>query len=196
MVPGIVLSVIFFLNVALTALSLVIEQSDGTQERVWITGVKSNEIILSQMIIHSVILIIQIIIILFTSLCIFKIPLRGSLLWSSLLCVFQGFCGMTFGLVISTIFTTEINAHQVTMATFYPVLLLSGIVWPLEGQPIWLRMITKWLPMTKAIEAMRGILLKGWGIEHLIIQQAFLVTFIWTMFFLILTLFIFNYRRL
>jgi hypothetical protein len=30
--------VIFFFNVALTALSLVIEQSDGTQERVWITG--------------------------------------------------------------------------------------------------------------------------------------------------------------
>ena len=83
------------------------------------------------------------------------------------------------GLVISTIFTTEINAHQITMATFYPVLLLSGlkyirnicldiffsltigIVWPLEGQPGWMRLVTKWLPMTKAIEAMRGILLKG-----------------------------------
>ncbi len=66
--------------------------------------------------------------------------------------------------------------------------------------------------MTKANEAMRGVLLKGnnmmiyinitiffwlgWGIEHLLIQQAFLVTFAWTMFFLILTLFIFNCRRL
>jgi ABC-type polysaccharide/polyol phosphate export permease len=38
---------------------------------------------------------------------------------------------------------------------------ILGIVWPLEGQPIWLRTITKWLPMTKAIEAFRGILLKG-----------------------------------
>ena len=115
----------------------------------------------------------------------------------------QGFCGMTFGerrievrrllstvdtlvffalqgLVISTIFTTEINAHQVTMAIFYPVLLLSGqqresspfvgmreeclilgIVWPLEGQPRWMRIVTTWLPMTKAIEALRGVLLKG-----------------------------------
>jgi ABC-type polysaccharide/polyol phosphate export permease len=36
-----------------------------------------------------------------------------------------------------------------------------GIVWPLEGQPVWMRMITKWLPMTKAIDAMRGLLLKG-----------------------------------
>lgn len=40
-------------------------------------------------------------------------------------------------------------------------LLLTGIIWPLEGQPMWLRTITTWLPMTKAIEAMRGILLKG-----------------------------------
>ncbi len=68
--------------------------------------------------------------------------------------------------------------------------------------------------MTKAIDAMRGLLLKGktilliyikinnffsylgWGIEHLVIQQAFWVTFIWAMFFLTLTLFIFNCRRL
>ncbi|CAF1004312.1 unnamed protein product [Rotaria sordida] len=196
MIPGIVLSVIFFFNVALTALSLVTEQSDGTQERVSITGVKSNEIILSQLIIHLLILIIQIVIVLFTSLYIFKIPLRGSLLYSSLLCMIQGFCGMTFGLVISTIFTTEINAHQVTMSTFYPVLLLSGIVWPIEGQPMWMRRIAKWLPMTKAIDAMRGILLKGWSIKHLIVQQGFIVTFIWSMVFLILTLLIFNCRRL
>lgn len=40
-------------------------------------------------------------------------------------------------------------------------LCVLGIVWPLEGQPIWMRTVTKWLPMTKAIEAMRGILLKG-----------------------------------
>ena len=137
----------------------------------------------------------------------------------------------SLGLVISTIFTTEVNAHQVTMATFYPVLLLSGkcqdgehffrgknrlrclgIVWPLEGQPLWMRTVTKWLPMTKAIEAMRGILLKGnvrrkkysiderfdlgWSIEYIAVQQAFLITFAWSMFFLILTMFIFNCRRL
>lgn len=76
-----------------------------------------------------------------------------------------------------------------------------------------MRMFTRWLPITKATEALRGILLKGntmliyvkitfflscagWGIEHLIVQQAFLVTFIWTLFFLLLTLFIFNCRRL
>ncbi|CAF4275858.1 unnamed protein product, partial [Rotaria sp. Silwood2] len=99
-------------------------------------------------------------------------------------------------LVISTIFTTEINAHQITMSIFYPVLLLSGIVWPLEGQPIWLRTISKWLPMTKAIDAMRGILLKGWCIKHLLVQQAFMVTFIWSMGFLILALIIFNCRRI
>ncbi|CAF1087228.1 unnamed protein product [Adineta ricciae] len=213
MVPGIVLSVIFFMNVGLTALSLVLEQSDGTQDRVWITGhyliffghqlefssvlgVRSDEIVLSQLIIHLMILIIQIVIVLFTALVIFELPLKGSLICTILLCAIQGLCGMTFGLIISTIFTTEINTHQVTMAAFYPVLLLSGIIWPLEGQPMWLRTITTWLPMTKAIEAMRGVLLKGWDIKHLVVQQAFVVTSVWTICFLILTLLIFNYRRL
>jgi len=97
-------------------------------------------------------------------------------------------------------------------------LLLLGIVWPLEGQPLWMRSVTTWLPMTKAIDAMRGILLKGnsiekiefilnkmfffyfknegWSFEHEVTKQAFAVTFTWTTIFLIFTLFIFNCRRL
>ena len=78
------------MNVGLTALSLVLEQSDGTQDRVWITGhyltflehqlefsgilgVRSDEIVLSQLIIHSMILIVQIVIVLFTALVIFEV---------------------------------------------------------------------------------------------------------------------------
>ena len=78
---------------------------------------------------------------------------------------------------------------------------------------MWLRTITTWLPLTKAIEALRGILLKGrrmlshpqkqffssyqgWNFEHMIVQQAFLVTFIWAAFFFLATLLIFNCRRL
>ncbi|CAF1648649.1 unnamed protein product, partial [Didymodactylos carnosus] len=122
--------------------------------------VKSSEIIFSQMIVHSVVLIIQISIVLFTALHVYKIPCMGNLIYVALLCFAQGFCGMTFGLVVSSIFVTEINAHQVTISTFYPVLLLCGILWPLEGQPLGMRKITTWLPMTKPVDAMRGILLK------------------------------------
>ncbi|CAF1296115.1 unnamed protein product [Didymodactylos carnosus] len=126
MAPGIILSIIFFMTMAVTALSLVTERCEGTQDRIWVTGVKSSEIIFSQMIVHSVVLIIQISIVLFTALYVFKIPCIGHLLYVALLCFAQGFCGMTFGLVLSSIFATEINAHQVTISTFYPVLLLCG----------------------------------------------------------------------
>lgn len=46
------------------------------------------------------------------------------------------------------------------------MLLLSGVLWPLEGIPIGLRYVAYALPTTWAAEAMRSIMLRGWGMQH------------------------------
>lgn len=66
------------------------------------------------------------------------------------------------GLSLASIFYGEETVIQVTLASFYPILLMSGIIWPIEAQPIWLsNYISKFLPLTYATDSFRAILEKG-----------------------------------
>ena len=51
----------------------------------------------------------------------------------------QGICGTTIGLVISSVCRTQQDATQVALGIFYPNLILSGIIWPVEAMPVALR---------------------------------------------------------
>ena len=64
-----------------------------------------------------------------------QVPARGPMIWVVSLTILQGVCGMAFGLVISALCDNEQDAIQLALGSFYPNLLLSGIIWPLEGMP-------------------------------------------------------------
>jgi hypothetical protein len=68
-----------------------------------------------------------------------QVPARGPMIWVILLTILQGICGMAFGLVVSALCDNEQDAIQLALGSFYPNLLLSGIIWPLEGMPEQLR---------------------------------------------------------
>jgi hypothetical protein len=65
------------------------------------------------------------------------------------------------GLMISSLCSTEESVLQLTLASFYPILLMSGIIWPIEAQPLVLAQVSKFLPLTFATDALRCILEKG-----------------------------------
>ena len=65
------------------------------------------------------------------------------------------------GLMISSLCSTEESVLQLTLASFYPILLMSGIIWPIEAQPLALAQVSKFLPLTFATDAFRCILEKG-----------------------------------
>ena len=73
---------------------------------------------------------------------------------------------MSFGFLISSLCDSQAVAMQLSIGSFYPNLLLSGILWPLEGMPTYLRMVARFLPNTLACQAMRDIMLRGWGIDR------------------------------
>ena len=58
-------------------------------------------------------------------------------------------------------------------------MILSGILWPLEAMPSLLRYVAYILPQTLACEAMRSVLMRGWGLEHPVVARGFLVTLAW-----------------
>ena len=61
------------------------------------------------------------------------------MVWVVSLTILQGVCGMAFGLLVSALCDNEQDAIQLALGSFYPNLLLSGIIWPLEGMPEYLR---------------------------------------------------------
>uniref|UniRef100_A0A8K9WWD3 ATP-binding cassette, sub-family H, member 1 n=1 Tax=Oncorhynchus mykiss TaxID=8022 RepID=A0A8K9WWD3_ONCMY len=192
--PGAVLSITFYLAVGLTALSFVIERKEGLMERCWVSGVSSMETVLAYLISQLIIISVQIILLLILMLLVFKIPNEGNLVLVIALIVLQGITGTSFGLVISSAIDDEQNATQAALGIFYPNLIVSGIIWPVECIPYPLRYISLALPQTYASEALRCIMYRGWGLSRMIVWRGFVVTLGWNTFFVILAIVILKLR--
>ena len=110
------------------------------------------------------------------------------MVWVVSLTILQGICGMAFGLLVSALCDNEQDAIQLALGSFYPNLLLSGIIWPLEGMPGWLQTIARLLPNTLACQAMRDVMLRGWDIiqpsVYLGVSQHIHINFIYTYIYL------------
>ncbi|KAF2369151.1 ABC-2 type transporter [Trinorchestia longiramus] len=71
------------------------------------------------------------------------------------------------------------TAFQAAMGVFYPILLLSGIVWPVQGMPTALRYISYALPQTYACDSIRAILYRGWDLSYLEVYLGYIITVVW-----------------
>uniref|UniRef100_A0A3B4FL11 ABC transporter G family member 20-like n=1 Tax=Pundamilia nyererei TaxID=303518 RepID=A0A3B4FL11_9CICH len=192
--PGAVLSITFYLAVGLTALSFVLERKEGLLDRCWVAGVSSLETMLAHLFSQLFVISVQIILLLLMMLLVFKNPNEGSLVLVIILIVLQGVTGISFGLVISSAIDDEQSANQAALGIFYPNLILSGIIWPVECIPYPLRYLSLVLPQTYASEALRCIMYRGWGLSRMMVWRGFAVTLGWNTFFLILATVILKLR--
>ena len=65
--------------------------------------------------------------------------------------IFQGICGTSIGLIISAVCETQQDATQIALGIFYPNLILSGIIWPIESMPVVLRYLSKAIMFNQTI---------------------------------------------
>ncbi|XP_043992358.1 ABC transporter G family member 23 isoform X1 [Gambusia affinis] len=192
--PGAVLSISFYLAVGLTALSFVLERKEGLLDRCWVAGVSSMEMMLAHLFSQLFVISVQIILMLLFILLVFKMPNEGSLFLVICLIVLQGITGISFGLVISAAIDDEQSANQAALGIFYPNLILSGIIWPVECIPYPLCYLSLALPQTYASESLRCIMYRGWGMSEMMVWRGFAVTLGWNTFFLILATVILKLR--
>lgn len=193
--PGVVLIVIFIMAEALTALALVSEKRDGLMERDWIAGATETNIILALAMTQFLVMLVQVGFCHFMILVLFGVKLRGSFFLLFLLTILQGTCGMCCGLAISTVSNQENTAIMLLLGNFFPNFFLSGIVWPVEAMPYALRYISYAMPQTIAAEAMRSLFARGWGFSHDVIWQAFAVTWIWIVYYMIFSRVVLNVKK-
>ncbi|XP_037295917.1 ABC transporter G family member 20 isoform X1 [Manduca sexta] len=193
--PGVILTIVFFLAVALTSSALIVERMEGLLDRSWVAGVAPGEILFSHVVTQFVVMCGQTALVLLFMISVFGVKNNGNIVFVIMLTLLQGLCGMCFGFVISAACELERNAIQLALGSFYPTLLLSGVIWPIEGMPWILRYVSLCLPLTLATNSLRSILTRGWPITDPEVYMGFVSTLAWIMVFLVVTLTILKFKR-
>jgi ABC-2 type transport system permease protein len=176
-VPGVVANIIMLVTLMLTALAIVREKEIGTMEQLMVTPVRPIEVMLGKTLPFALVGVIQVMFITTMALLVFKVPLRGSiflLLFSSVLFLMTT---LGAGLFISTISHTQ---QQAMMSSFFftiPAFMLSGFTFPIRNMPFVVQAVSYLNPLRYFMDIVRGIFLKGVGVEVLWPQMVALAVY-------------------
>jgi len=167
MIPGLIGLIIQTQAVILTAFAIVREREKGTLEQLIVTPIKPWELMVGKILPYVIIAFIQVLVALGLGMLWFKMSVAGSvtLLLALSLVFLIGSLGI--GLLISTISQTQNQALQLSMLVMLPSILLSGFVFPREAMPPVLYYMGYAVPLTYFLKILRGIALKGIGMEYL-----------------------------
>jgi ABC-2 type transport system permease protein len=174
-VPGVIASIAFLLPIILTAQAIVREREIGTLEQIMVTPIRSWELMLGKTLPFAMIGLADAIMIALIGIFWFEVPLRGNPLLLLLGNVFFLMSSVGVGLFISTISSTQQQAQISTFFFMMPAFILSGFAFPLENMPEWLQTITYANPLRYFLIIIRGVFLKGNGLDILWPQMLALV---------------------
>lgn len=166
LVPGLIAYLAMITAVISTALSVVREKERGTIEQIRMAPLDTFSFIGGKTLPYFLISLVSELIIVLAAMALFDLPMRGSwlLLIGALSLFLVGALGL--GLLVSTIADSQQVAFQIAvLVSFLPTLMLSGFIFPIASMPGILRTITYVVPARYFLIALRGILLKGVGLE-------------------------------
>jgi ABC-2 type transport system permease protein len=166
LVPGLIAYIAMLTAVVSTALSIVREKEAGTMEQIRMSPIGPLPYVLGKTVPYFCISLASAMIVVGLAMAMFGLPMRGS--WVMLLAAVSLFLvgALAAGLLISTIAETQQVAFQVALLTSYlPTLMLSGFIFPISSMPAFLQTVTYIVPARYFLTALRGIVLKGVGVE-------------------------------
>jgi ABC-2 type transport system permease protein len=176
-VPGVLANIIMIVTMMLTALAIVREKEIGTMEQLMVTPVRPLEIMIGKTLPFALVGIVDVILVTAVALLLFHIPFRGNPLLLLLCAVIYLMTSLGAGLFLSTVSQTQ---QQAMMGNFFfttPAFMLSGFAFPIRNMPQAVQYLTYLNPLRYFIEIVRGIFLKGAGIEVLWPQMTCLAVY-------------------
>ena len=166
-VPGVVVNIITLVTLMLTAMAIVREKEIGTMEQLMVTPIQPIELMLGKTLPFAMVGLFDVTVAVSVALALFHIPFRGSA-WVLLLgAVVFLMTSLGAGLFISTVSRTQQQAMMSTFLFFQPFFLLSGFTFPIRNMPLAVQYLTLLNPVRYFLEIVRGIFLKGSGVNVL-----------------------------
>jgi len=172
MVPAVIALILLVVTMAMTSLAVVREREVGTLEQLVVTPIRPSELLVGKMLPFVAIGLADVMLIMLVARLWFRVPLAGSpVLLLALTLLFIG-NGLGLGLFLSTVSRTQ---QQATMSSFFvmmPSLLLSGFMFPIANMPKVIQALTYLIPLRYFLVIVRGVFLKGNGLDVLWPQAA------------------------
>ena len=166
-VPGVIALMITLLTLLLTSMAIVREKEIGTMEQIMVTPIHPVEFILGKTLPFALISFVVLGLVTLVGVVWFQIPVRGSLALLVFSMSVYLVTTLGIGLLISTVSQTQQQAMMSTFFFFMPAVLLSGFMFPIANMPRVVQWLTYLNPMRYVMVILRGIFLKGAGMNIL-----------------------------
>ena len=169
-VPGLMGVVLTMTMVMITGLAITRERERGTMENLLSMPTKPFEVMIGKVLPYILVGYIQVILILVAAHFLFGVPVSGNIPMLFISALVFIVANLAMGITFSTLAQNQLQAMQLSFFFFLPSLLLSGFMFPFRGMPEWAQSIGEMLPLTHFLRIVRGIMLKGSGVEEVVLQ--------------------------
>lgn len=174
-VPGVMGLILMLICAMMTSISIVKEKEMGTMEVLLVSPLKPIYIILSKAIPYLVLSMVNITTVLMLARFLFEVPIRGGLWLVVLLSLLYSFVALCLGLLVSTLVKKQQSAMLFSgMVLMLPVMLLSGMIFPIENMPVPLQVLSNIVPAKWYIIALRDVMIKGLSVHAILTELGIL----------------------
>jgi ABC-2 type transport system permease protein len=167
MIPGLLGLIMQFQTLLLTAFAVVRERERGTLEQLVVTPVKPWELMLGKILPYVIVAFANVLLASAIGRFWFGVEFAGSFLLLLVLAALFVLSSLGLGLLVSTVSQTQTQAMQLALFVMLPSIILSGFVFARESMPHPIRELGLLIPLTYFLRILRGIILKGVGVEVL-----------------------------
>jgi ABC-2 type transport system permease protein len=162
LVPGLIVLIMTLIGALLTTLVMAREWERGTLEALFVTPVRTDEILLGKTIPYFILGMIGLVLCLLAAKFLFAVPFRGSVMVLAGASMLYLLVALGIGLLISSAVKNQFVASQITLlVSFLPAVMLSGFLFDLRSMPDLVRTITYLLPARYYVALLQTIFLAG-----------------------------------
>ncbi len=169
-VPGLMGVILTMTMIMITGLAITRERERGTMENLLSMPTRPSEVLIGKIVPYIFVGYVQVAVILLAAWFLFHVPMQGSILLLLVVALVFIAANLAMGITFSTIAKNQLQAMQMTFFVFLPSILLSGFMFPFRGMPQWAQWIGEIFPLTHFLRIVRGILLKGNGLEEVMLE--------------------------
>ena len=174
-VPAIMGMLLMLVCAMMTSISIVREKEKGTMEVLLVSPTRPLMIIVAKAVPYLILAFVILTFILLMAKFVLGVPLAGSLFWIILISTIYILLALSLGLLVSNIAKTQLVALLISaMVLLMPIVMLSGMLFPIESMPRILQWISAIVPTRYYISAMRKMMIMGVGVEQVVSELVIL----------------------